>query len=228
MVDPINSTVNYQTGTAKGKSNLGKDDFMNLMIAQLKHQDPLNPMDGTEFSAQLAQFSSLEQLSNLNEYVKQSIDANYYLTQSINNALTANLIGKQVKLSASDFQNKGQEKINLGYNLNAEASIVKVNIYNENNVLVKTIEETGLKAGEHKLSWDFTDNNGDKLPEGGYHIEIEAKGLNGEELTAESFIWGKIDGVRFSETGSLLVVDNSEYDLASILEVVNPDEETEN
>ena len=65
MVDPItSSSVNAATTTAQGKSSLGKDDFMKLMISQLKNQDPLNPMDGTEFSAQLAQFSSLEQLSN--------------------------------------------------------------------------------------------------------------------------------------------------------------------
>ncbi len=93
---------NYSTtsSSSAGKTTLGKDDFMNLMITQLKNQDPLNPMDNSQFSAQLAQFSSLEQLQNLNDQMSQSIDANYLLTQSINNTLTSTMIGKDVKLPA--------------------------------------------------------------------------------------------------------------------------------
>ncbi|MDP3830447.1 MAG: flagellar hook capping FlgD N-terminal domain-containing protein, partial [Ignavibacteriaceae bacterium] len=110
MFEPINPTLtNTNVNTPKGKASLGKDDFMKLMLTQLKHQDPLNPMEGSEFAAQLAQFSSLEQLSNLNELTAQSIDANYYLTQSINNTMTATLIGKDVKLSGNVLNVKGDE-----------------------------------------------------------------------------------------------------------------------
>ena len=130
MVDPITVARLTATTTAQGKSSLGKDDFMKLMISQLKNQDPLNPMDGTEFSAQLAQFSSLEQLSNLNSYMKQSIDANAVLTQSINNTLITGLIGKDVKINGGDLQLRGQESIVLGYNMPVEAKTAQIKIYN--------------------------------------------------------------------------------------------------
>ena len=89
----INSGQSYANSQqAKGSTELGKDDFLNLMITQMKYQDPLNPMDSNEYAAQLAQFSSLEQLTNLNNSVNESIDINYLLTQSINNTILSSSI----------------------------------------------------------------------------------------------------------------------------------------
>ena len=68
MLPINNNNSNSQTTNATSKGTLGKDDFLKIMIAQLKNQDPMNPMDGTQYASQLAQFSSLEQLSNLNTY----------------------------------------------------------------------------------------------------------------------------------------------------------------
>ena len=102
MVNGVQNNI-YGTNTTQGKSELGKDDFLKLMIEQMKNQDPLSPMEGTEFTAQLAQFSSLEQLSNMSDSLEQSINANYQLTQAVNNTMTAALIGKEVKLEGTTF-----------------------------------------------------------------------------------------------------------------------------
>ena len=79
MAESVQSLLNAYSSTAvtgvSGKSALGKDDFMKLMLAQLKYQDPLSPMEGAEYAAQLAQFSSLEQLSNMNQSLESSISA---------------------------------------------------------------------------------------------------------------------------------------------------------
>ncbi len=222
MVDPITNSSPNTTATVQGKSSLGKDDFMKLMISQLKNQDPLNPMDGTQFSAQLAQFSSLEQLSNLNSYMKQSIDANAVLTQSINNTLITGLIGKDVKINGGNLQIREQENIVLGYNLPSQAKSAQIKIYNESGSLVRTIEGIPTSIGNSKLSWDLTDNNGNKLPNGNYKFEVEALDNNGEKLSLNLFKIGTLDGVRFTDQGTVLIVGGAEYSISDIAEVLNP------
>lgn len=233
MVNQVNdqfqysSTSNYPTeGT--GKSQLGKDDFMKLMIAQLKNQDPLNPMDGSEYAAQLAQFSSLEQLQNMNDSMNNSIDANYVLTQSINNTLSANLIGKFVKLGGNEITNNTTNNVTIGYNLQSEVTSAKINVYNSNGVLVKVIDNVELSKGEHKLSYDFSDNNGSKLPAGKYTFEVEAIGQGAVEVSVDVFKYGQIDAVRYTENGTKLMVGNIEYLLSDISEIVNVNKENEN
>jgi flagellar basal-body rod modification protein FlgD len=77
---------------------LSKDDFLKLFVTQLRYQNPLDPMNNTEFTSQLAQFSSLEQLQNMNTQMN-----NLLLSQnSLQNTMISNLIGKQVKISGNE------------------------------------------------------------------------------------------------------------------------------
>jgi flagellar basal-body rod modification protein FlgD len=223
VTNTASTSANTATTTAAGSSSeLGKNDFLKLMMAQMQNQDPMNPMDGTQFAAQLAQFSSLEQLTNLNDNVTKSINANYVLTQSINNTLSATLIGKQVKVGGSDLQNNGQQNVQIGYNLPSNAGSIAVNIYDANGAIVRTISNVSGDIGDHKLSWDFTDNNGNKLPQGNYTFKIDAKAIDGSDLQTESYKFGTIDGIKFGSNGTQLLVDNSEYGLSDILEIINP------
>ena len=223
MVNGISSTTGTQNTTAtQGNSTLGKDDFLKLMMAQMKYQDPMNPMDNTAFTAQLAQFSSLEQLSNINTSLTQSINANLMLATSVNNTMSATLIGKEAKLSTTTIQKNGKDTATLGYTLPGEAVSATVSIYNESGALVKTIENASTTKGDNKLSWDFSDNQGNTLPDGNYTFSVQAKGSNGVDMSAANFIYGKISGVKFTDAGTKLIVNNSEYLLSDILEIVNP------
>lgn len=209
------------TSTTKGKSELGKDDFLKLMITQLKNQDPTEPLDSSAYASQLAQFSSLEQLTNINTSLNTSLDANYLLTQSINNTMSASWIGKDAKLDGKVLTNNGQEKISLGYNLPAEASNVTIKIYNKSGALVKTIENCEKNAGDHKLSWDFYDNNGVKLAKGDYTFSVEAKTTDGKSMTVESYRIGTIDSVKYTSSGTVLMIGNVGYSLSEIAEILN-------
>jgi flagellar basal-body rod modification protein FlgD len=211
-----------QTTTASTQGTLGKNDFLNLMIAQLKYQDPMSPMDGTQFASQLAQFSSLEQLTNLNTNVENSINANYVLTQSINNTMSASLIGKSVKLSGSSVQYANQDNVQLGYNLPSDAVSAQVNVYDSNGNIVKTINNAPTSSGDHQLSWDFTDNNGNKVPVGTYTFDVTAKDTSQSDMTATYFKYGTIDGIKFSDSGAQLMVDGVTYSLSDISEIDNP------
>lgn len=221
MVGDVNSIINTTAASnqVKGKDSLGKDDFFRLMITQLKNQDPLNPTDGTQFSAQLAQFSSLEQLSNMNDALKQSLDANYLLAQSVNNTMAVSLIGKEIKLNGGSIKYNGENSIVLGYDLPADARTVTVDIYDSQGTLVKSFEQSSISSGVHKLSWDFTDNNGNKLQTGSYKFEVNAKDYNNSEITAGIFKMGLINSVRYTEQGTKVLVGNTEYDLSDISEI---------
>lgn len=221
MINTVNNTTSQTSTVSANKSVLGKDDFLKLMIQQLKNQDPLNPMDGTAYASQLAEFSSLEQLSNLNSNIKDSMNANALLTQSINNTMIATLIGKEAKISGNEVQLNGQESITLGYNMPSNTIASKIKVYNEKGALIRVIENIPNEVGSNKLSWDCLDNNGDKLPNGKYTFEVEAKNMKGEFLTIDTFKAGVIDGVRFTENGAVVKINGAEYSIADILEILN-------
>ncbi|MCS7052167.1 MAG: flagellar hook capping protein [Ignavibacterium sp.] len=218
----ISSVNNTTTNTRNSKNVMGKDDFLKLMLAQMRNQDPLNPMESAEFAAQLAQFTSVEQLMNLNDSMKTSLDANYLLSQSINNTLAATLIGNDAKLDTSEFRYSGQDEQILGYNLSTNAKDVTIKIYNENGALVRTIQNASGNAGDNKLSWDFTDNNGEKVSFGKYRFEVTATDYNGNAINVETFLFGKIDGVRFTEFGTKLIINGIEFNLSDIKEILKP------
>jgi len=224
MINGISSTDQTSVVTSSSTTEMGKDEFMNLLVTQLKYQDPLSPMDSTDFAAQLAQFSSLEQLTNINDSIQTSINGNYYLTQSINNTLTATLVGKDIKLAGATVVKNGQSEVQLGYTLPTSPSSIEVNVKDENGSIVKTFDSPPSAVGDNKLIWDFTDNNGRKLADGTYTFEVNATNSSGEDMTLTLFKWGKIDGVRFSENGTTLVVDGNEYLLSDILEILNTTE----
>ncbi len=220
MVNGVNNTYEtWNPDSPKGKSVLGKDDFMKLMLNQLKHQDPLNPMENTEFSAQLAQFTSLEQLSNMNKTLESSIEANFLLTQSINNTMTANLIGKEAKLTGNSINFNGQKDVTLGYTLPVEVKDLTIKIFDQNGKLVRTVENASKNTGDQRFKWDFTDDNGNKLPQGNYSFEVSAKDFKGEDLTIPTFKFGFIDSVKFTDQGTKVISNNVEYILSDIIEI---------
>lgn len=205
--------------TKKPSASMGKDDFLKLLVNQLRFQDPMNPLTGTEFAAQLAQFSSVEQLSNINTNLTQSLQANQLLALSINNALSATIIGKEVKATTDAFHFDGTKNVTLGYSLPSNADSATVKIYDGAGNLVKTINQTGTDKGDNTIAWDGTNDNGKTLAAGNYTFAVSAKNSKGESVAASGFIIGIVDSVRFKADGGVFVVDGMEVPLAKILEI---------
>lgn len=216
----INQSTNFNAGAAQGKSSLGKDDFFKLMMAQLKNQSPLDPTDSSKYAAELAQFSSLEQLQNMNDSLSQNINANYMLTQSVNNTLTAALIGKSAKLNSNQIKYDGQSEGEFTYKLPVQAGTATVKILDQNGTVVKSYENVPMTAGKHKLSWDFTDNSGDEVANGDYTVKVEATTPDGDPMTTDIYTTGVIQAVRFTDSGTSIVVNGSEYSLSDVFEIL--------
>jgi len=203
----------------KSRDIASKEEFLQLLVMQLKHQDPLNPMEPENFSAQLAQFSSLEQLLNINSTLTKSQNGNVLLAQAISNSLTANLIGKSIK-SAGDTINhisgKG-EKIN--FTLENDAEDVIIEIRDINGLVIEKIAKNKLKKGENWVEWDGKDLNGLPASSGYYIINIIAKDYLKNDVGVIKYITGKVDAVRFVDGKAYLLVNGSEIDISNVSEV---------
>lgn len=217
-------TQGSDLGTAlqpkKSGALLGKDDFLKLLVMQLRFQDPMSPLKGTEFAAQLAQFSSVEQLSNMSTQLNQSIEMNAVLAKSINNALAATFIGKGVRAGTDTFQYSGTGNVKLGYNLPSNAERVVVKVHDASGNVVRTINAAPTNKGDNNLEWDGKDDAGKELGSGKYTFTVDAKGISGELLAASRFIYGTVTGVRFKTDGTVFVIDGVEISLSNILEIM--------
>lgn len=221
-----NSSTTNQTTTEAVKSELDKDAFLSLLVAQMQNQNPLEPMDNTEYIAQLAQFSSLEQMNNMNDLLSQSIDANYLLAQSINNTMAANYIGKEVKLSGDTIKVSGQESYTLGYNLPSDAKTVTVEIYDGDGNLVRTIENAATEEGDNTIQWDMKNSVGRKVSEGDYTYKVKAKSASGDDITADQFLVGTVSSVKYTEDGAKFVMNGVEYALSDVIEIYEDNKDT--
>ncbi len=222
------------TSAAETSKSLGKDDFLQLLVAQLENQDPLEPSDPTEFTSQLAQYSSLEQQFTMNEYLSSMVDSNKDTQQ-----LTAmSLIGRtvtadtsQISLEASSDTSlaerlgytPGELYGDIGYHLDAAASEVTLNIYDSSNSLVATLSGSELAAGDHFVSWDGKGTSGNMLPAGDYSVQVVAK-LTTEQGTtktvdANAIVSGLVAGVELGDTGNILVTSAGSFDMADVTSV---------
>lgn len=186
----------YGSGTgnmAKTKSAeaaMGKDAFLKLLVTQLENQDPLNPTDNTEFVAQLAQFSSLEGIQNLNTSLgdmKGSMNA-------LQEFGSASLIGKNAKAESSSFVYGGSPR-KLGFSLGSDASSATLVIREPSGKAVKEIDLGQLKSGYNEAEWNGANTGGAEANQGLYSFSVEAKGADNKAIDSKTFIKGPVTGV---------------------------------
>ena len=175
MIDSIFPTPT--TGAVAGPTaapavpgkTLSKDDFLQLLVTQLTHQDPLNPLDQNQFLAQTAQFSQLEQLVNINE----SLSALVGKSGSSDVAGAAALLGKTVKAAGSSFALQGAGA-SLPYTLEGAAVPVQIQIFDPQGTVVRTLNATPDKLGQQVAAWDGQDANGRTMSAGTYYYRVAA------------------------------------------------------
>jgi len=216
MIEGILPHAESTTSTtpASAQSPLGKEDFLRLLVAQLSAQDPLNPMDSTEFTAQLAQFSALEQMTNVNKTLEELVAAQ----QAMGNSSMISLIGKLVDIPGNSFEYTQGETTNLTYTLGGEAGSTKIEIYNSAGGLVNTLNGPGAE-GSNLTTWNGLDSQGSPVPSGFYTFKIQATDSAGKFVTAETFTTGLVTDVLFEEGGAFAVVNGQKLPAEQITRV---------
>jgi flagellar basal-body rod modification protein FlgD len=215
-IDAISQATAAGTSTTAGvSSSMGKDAFLRLLITQLQHQDPLNPADSTEFTAQLAQFSSLEQLSNINTH----LGVLKLYQASINNAQAVGFIGKEILANGNSIEKSAGRAAACEFELPAEAKRLVVTIYDAAGGFVKDIDLSGNFSGRQKVAWDGTDRNGNPVADGSYRFEVQAEGVNGNSLSVSPRSRGIVTGVVFEDGVTFLVTGQHRFAIGDVLQV---------
>ena len=192
-INALNSATSASSGTSlydkEDGAVMGKEDFMMLLVAQLKNQDPLSPDDPTEFTAQLAQFSSLEQLYNINDSMESLAASN----ADSDRLSTLGTIGKDV-VFAGDKTTFSGKPIEFGYSLSGPASEVTISLRQDGATLA-TINGSDLTKGNHFLTWDGLTDDGSPAPIGDYDIVIDAQSASEVPILATPLIRSVVTGV---------------------------------
>src|SRR5690625_564242 len=177
-VNPQSSAMDRSTGASSSSakpeqgretnSALGQQEFLHLLVAQMQNQDPLNPMDGTEFASQLAQFNSVEQLIHLNQGLGMLQASQDAMSSSLSNSMAASLAGKQVKALSNQLWLESGEGAEVNYRLNNSASSVEMVARNSSGSEVRREVIDGAAAGDNLWEWDGRNNIGERMADGTY------------------------------------------------------------
>jgi flagellar basal-body rod modification protein FlgD len=211
-----------KTGDA---SQMGKQQFLELLTTQLEHQDPLDPMKDKEFVAQLAQFTSLEQLTN----ISSGIDAlNKSKTQD--EMLGAvNYIGKEVLAKGDAVYKQDDQVSSVYFSLENQTANTYANVLDSNGNVVQSVNLGAFQPGDYTYSWDGKNFNGSEAPNGEYKVTFAAVDKNDKSVMVDKQVAGKVVGLQ-KENGvaSLVLSGGRTIKLSEVKEVVAPVSDTGN
>lgn len=208
---PISSNSATQAASATNQPassqlNVDYENFLQLLTAQISNQDPLAPMESTEFVSQLAQLSQVE----------QSIQTNANLeTLSATMSATAvksdlGLLGHDVLVASDQLQNDGGGA-RIGYRLSEEVTQVAITIRNGSGQVVKRLTGSSGQAGElHELTWDGSTQSGDPAATGLYQISVTGLTQDGGQVSGEPFVQTGVEAISFESGASVLHLANGE------------------
>lgn len=197
------------------KANLGKEDFLKLLVAQLSHQDPLKPTDGAEFVAELAQFSNLEQAIGTNETLQQIAAMNQ---ASLDNNSYA-LIGRSVEVDGSVVAYSGLGQTPINFQLLSAASDGAVALYDAAGNKVREWKFGQTEIGAHSVSFDGMAADGRRLPPGQYRVQVEGKDADGRPLNVSLKREGVVTAVEHDRGAVWLSVGGERVAPANVVAV---------
>ena len=189
------------TNSATGKQALGKDAFLQLLVTQLKNQNPLDPQDNSEFVAQLAQFSSLEGITTLNTTVS-GIAGNYNSSQALQ---ASSLVGRSV-IAQTDKAVVDTSKSLNGSVVVPASGAVSVTIKDTDGKVVRTIDMGTQKAGNASFIWDGKDASGAVAAAGTYTFTASAT-YDGKATSLITYLPATVNSVTISQTGGELMLN---------------------
>lgn len=193
--------------------------FLQLLTTQLQNQDPLSPMDSTEFTNQLVQFSQVEQSINTNTKLDDLVSIN--LNNAANSAL--DYVGLDVTYVSAEIAYDGTNDADLRYSLADPAFTSKINIFDEGNNLVLSIDAEKT-AGVHEYTWNGKDASGNDMPAGTYIFTVDSFDAEDNKVDTTTVVKGRVKGIETQDGIVYALVGDRAVAVPNILNATEPEE----
>lgn len=189
-------------GSATGNKALGKDAFLQLLVTQLKNQNPLEPQDNGAFVAQLAQFSSLEGITTLNDTVS-GLASNYNSSQALQ---ASSLVGRSVIAPGDKAVVDTTKSLSGTVVVPSSVASATLKITDASGKTVRTIDLGSQKAGNASFIWDGKNDAGEAVPAGTYTFGATTT-IDGKSVALITNLPATVNSVTISQTGGELMLN---------------------
>jgi flagellar basal-body rod modification protein FlgD len=202
-ITPINnSTTSSLTAGSAADVKATKDNFLKLLVTQMKYQDPMKPMDSAQMTSQIAQLNTVEGINQLNVTVS-NLQASLMASQSMQ---SASLIGKTI-LADGNSISLLNGSANLSMRLEGAAESVVIDVINASGRIIKSTDLGASAAGIKSFTWDGSTNEGGTAPNGQYTFQVNAKKLN-QTVAVTPLTQATVSGVEMTSAGPQLSLNN--------------------
>jgi len=221
MVDPVTTSgaANNAAKTGAATVKLAEDfqQFLTLLTTQLQNQDPLSPMDSTEFTNQLVQFTQVEQQINTN----QKLDDMVAMQLASISSVALGYVGLDISYIGSEMNYDGATPVKITYALASEAITSKINVYNEEGDLVYSADAP-KDTGMNEFTWNGKKTNGDAVEPGTYTVKIDAVDKEGAAIENSTVVTGHVDGIETQNGIVYVLVGERAVPISSIVNAKTP------
>lgn len=218
MIDGIgtSSAAGTPAEATRTGGSLGKDAFLTMLVTQMRNQDPLSPMKGEEMAAQLAQFSSLEQLTNISAALEAQGAAQAATIQTLNGSAAVGMLGKTVVAVGDQVEVSGKSGEGVMVDVGQNGGTAVLRLYDASGREVGSRDVGPVAAGRQQIELGAA---AEGLPAGAYRYEIEVVDGAGAEVPVQTFVRARVDGVRYDENGAALTAGAVTIRFGSIVEI---------
>ncbi|HEC91145.1 MAG TPA: flagellar hook assembly protein FlgD [Alphaproteobacteria bacterium] len=211
-----NADPSSKSAQASGKLQENLNSFLNLLVTQLKNQDPMDPLKANEFTSQLVQFASVEQQIYQNANLEKLVS----LQQTSQTSDMVNYLGTSIE-SKGNQTNYDGNPVDFTYALKNNASSVTISVRDQSGVTVFSADGDST-AGAHNFTWDGTNDFGNNQKKGVYTIIVSAQNAAGDLLDVSQTIFGKVTGAGVTDGKVNLFVGDVKVSMDDVVSVREP------
>ncbi len=199
--------------SSTNRTQLGKEDFLQLLVTQLRNQDPLSPLQPHEFAAQLAEFGNVEQLINLNASIAQQTATAQLEALVAQTSLSASLIGRRILAEGNQVVVPEAGTAQVQVEIAEGGGNAVLEIFDTAGQLVRSVEIGAVEGGRRDLALP------EDLPPGTYEFAVRVTTEDGDEVPVITYTSGVVDGVHFRNGQIVLRMGSVEVLLDALVEI---------